>query len=254
MSRTLLLLVLAFSLPVLAQDPSTFTPILLPVYTGLSSVPGAYGARFGAGAVAVSRIEQRWYPYELQAVTVLPPNSPRLLLLRGSSTHGGRLVFFEHADAVTFTYQLGSSTPNPSDGGITTVPIVRPDDLFEDSFAILGVPFASTRYRVRLVVYKVDPGAGAVSVDLAVTAAGSLNDVRRRFELSVDRREGDDESYPYFADAALQEACFQPGLPNLPCGPWTGAVVVKPLVPGKYWALVSVTDNMTQRVTLYYPQ
>jgi len=74
-----------------------------------------------------------------------------------------------------------------------------------------------------------------------------------QFDLTVDRREGNDESYPYFVDLPLIERCFQP-LPHSPCDAWTGDIVIKPLVPGKYWALVAVTDNATQVVTFYYPQ
>lgn len=253
MSRKLLFLLLC-AVPAHSQDLSAFTPILLPVHTS-APVAGAFGTQFSAGTpYVISEREQRWFPSgsdSLEPFGTLPAHAPRFLPLRGPGSFG-RLVFFEDA-RVTFSHHLTSSTPDPAMGGITAVPIVRPEQFFSDELAILNVPLVTPRYRVKLVVYQLAPAPGEVHVELAFMGTGTLSSVIRQFELPVDRREGSDASYPYFADATLDERCVQV-LPHLPCESWSGAVVIRPAVPGRYWALVALTDNSTQRVTFYYPQ
>jgi len=154
MSRNLvLLLAILFAIPVFSQDLSTFTPILLPVYTS-APIHGAFGTDFGTGLPwAISDRDQRWFPSAAGSFETLPANMPRFLEIRGFSTYGGRILFFFEDATVTLSHHLNSSSPFTLHANATAIPTVRPEQFFDKSFPILNVPLASDATRAKLVVY-----------------------------------------------------------------------------------------------------
>jgi hypothetical protein len=70
----------------------------------------------------------------------------------------------------------------------------------------------------------------------------------------LDRRDGDDLSYPFYAELPMDELCNPVSL-HIPCGGGPQRVEITPITAGlRYWAMVSGTDNVTQAVTIVYPQ
>jgi hypothetical protein len=72
--------------------------------------------------------------------------------------------------------------------------------------------------------------------------------------LTLDKREGDDPTYPAFAEILLPEICH-PFSRHTPCAGGSQWIEIAPLTSGlRFFTIVSATDNVTQQVTLLWPQ
>ncbi|HEX7830928.1 MAG TPA: hypothetical protein VF787_14820 [Thermoanaerobaculia bacterium] len=228
-----------------------FDVVLVPIATHPGSVSGAFGSSFATNLIwAYTEVPQLWYPSDHTESGMEPLIDARPLSVRGSSKAGGRLLYFEDAHRVSFSAHLMSFV-GEQETSRTPVPIVRSDQFRTGPTVILNVPITTTSSRLKLTVFKVDGTPG--DVDVVIEYQPGFVTSPARFTLAVDRREGPDDSYPYSADAPLSAGCIVI-LPHLPCSGWTAMVAVRPRVAGQYWAMISETDNATQKVTLRYPQ
>jgi hypothetical protein len=121
----------------------------------------------------------------------------------------------------------------------TEVPVVRAEDTSFELF-IPNVPLDATRYRVMLRIYDFDGGAPAVSIIGSrpapadpIMAGGSL---RRGSELVPGFVAVDLTAIPRWPKSGLIDLHIAGGRGD------------------RLWAMVSVTNNETQQVTLYTPQ
>lgn len=271
MKRTLLALLLATlaagGAAAADVDLSGFDKVLLPLDPSVE-IAGANGSRFRTNLDVIPLEPIRFYP---DGPTVLEPSIgtfspnrpvPGLLARQVPASAAGRLLYVEKGKLDPLHMQLTLST-RPADALhelVTSIPIVRERDfrtgtiVFEVTSGafIQSSAFVGLESRFLLRLYDVDNrGDVAVHVTAAsLTAFGSIVD--RVVPLS--RREGTDPSQPFYAEVPIEAIC-RPVSNHFPCTDARIRVTIEPLTPGaRYWAMLSMTNNFTQDVTLFWPQ
>lgn len=280
MIRTLSwLLVLTFIAPVtFAQDIGTWEKVLLPVVAS-TEVEGVNGARFGTAisAIAVDGTVPYFPVYAVEGAALGPPRFGTLapekvtpLFLLTSYSRSGRLLYLDPASAghLTLAAYLYSRSGSGDVYQETAVPVVRSDRFLTSTANILGVRSsyryadrpnstcrnASPQFRHALRIYDVDGRGDAVVRVRIYTEDGLESTLRQETTVMLSRREGDDATYPAFAEMAMDEFC-RPFSCAIPCAGGMERVEISPLSPGlRFWAVVSATDNVTQQVSLAFPQ
>lgn len=239
--------------PLAAQDLSGFDRILIPFHG--ADISGVDGSRFSATGSSISTEKLLYWPDcfgppESQIGTLDPDGSNRSLrICRGGTM--GRILYVEreNADSLALGFVLASRPAEPdADEYHVSIPVAREADFRRELFHIV-VPYGTGRNWLR--VYEMNGNTdAAVRVRTRVSILGWSYGFEEIITLAA--REGADPSYPAFAQLPLGLACFVTS-PRA-CAEWDAAIEIEPLTPGEYWAVVSRTNDITQQVTLYWPQ
>ncbi len=161
-------------------------------------------------------------------------------------TNIGRLLYVNQGglDDLSAGLRLYETSRGDEDAG-TEIPVVRESGFLNKAAHFHGVPLDS-RFRVMLRVYEMDAPEAQFRVGVFEESEGvSDGSPVAQFTLNTTAPDsGPFGQHPGYA--GLGSFLF------LPAGV---RIDVEPLTPGsRYWALVSVTSNTTQRVTLVTPQ
>jgi hypothetical protein len=106
--------------------------------------------------------------------------------------------------------------------------------------------------RHMLRIYDAD-NTGRLSVDVTFTAYSPFNG-QENMRIDVNRREGNDPSYPTFGERMIDGICIRSGMFNQ-CSGATLFITITPNDPAiRYYAMLSTTDNTTQAVAIHVPQ
>jgi IPT/TIG domain len=204
-------------------------------------------AHYGSTISAFSIPARRYTHLELLitgAFTEIAPRSARVLYIDSG-----------HADALRLNLRIFDRSRTTTTWG-TEVPVVRERDLRSDAVELFPVPL-DPLFRQSLRIY--DPfrtGNAQVEVRFFVTRTGERV-ATRTATLPVYERTlpygGVDQSFPGLAE--LNNLMID--VPELAVVPSTEQlrIEVVPVTPGlRFWAMVSLTNNDTQHVTLLTPQ
>jgi hypothetical protein len=258
-------------------DLSGFDKVLLPLDPTIR-VAGANGAQFETVLRIAPSGPIRFYPSGLNTVDSsigtfapgpLQPGSNIAPQIPASAS--GRLLFIEKGKYDDLHPQFWMVT-RPADTADyqslwTSIPIVRERDfrtgtivfpqvespwVYLDPEAVVRTPYAQFRYLLRL--YDVD-NRGDVEVRVKVDDLQFLTPVPHSEQVvKLNTRRGTDASQPYVAELPIEPLCH-PFSSHTPCANATMRITIEPLTPGaRYWAMLSLTNNFTQDVTLFWPQ
>ena len=274
MRRLLLALVTLATVEAAAQDLSGFEKVLLPVEPFVP-ITGAAGTEFTTRRDAWAPAPFRYYfggnaiqtfdPIRLIPAPIVTPSQPRSEI--------GRLLYIEKSavDGVSMQLQLQSRPAGePAHlARVDTVPVVRERDFRTGTIAFARVPFpyvyltdgvareASAQYRHALRIYDVDlRGDAAVRIRVFWTNVGGGGALVKDAIVPLDRRNGSDPSFPYYAVVDLDTffSSCNPFSLHTPCLGMDTRIELQPTTPGiRYWAFVSLTNNFTQEVTIFAP-
>jgi hypothetical protein len=258
-ATSILLLVLS-SFSVAAQQLDEFERVLIPAIA-IPPVSGQNGARFASNVTLYAPNGTRFFPkYRQNAdgslTAEIGMQQPRTfpLFVATPPSRAGRFVFIEHARSAEAA--LHAALLSRAAEGATTyrarLPIVRENDFYSGAFSIAGIdstmPFEK---RHTLRVYDLDGhGEGVVRVRLFMESP--IEELRMDRMLDIASREGEDPSYPYYAELDLPGICIVFSA-HAPCLGGSQRVEITPLTPGtRVWAVVGETNNQTQEVMLLY--
>ena len=229
--------------------------VLLPIT--VVGVPGAFGSMWSAQGSIYRELDR--------AVLILPgceqpcdnaggPTARHTLPLDFLRTRpvetNGSIMYIERAfsDSISLSLRLLET----STGQSVQLPVVRERSFFTRRFQILDVPNPGLGERITLRVYGIDPGVlGKVQVRIFVQGAEQLTR-DNVYDFTVVQRLYSTLAYSVPVRPALVEVSYYAPLTN------TADLLrfeIEPLTPEMpIWAFVSVTDNVTQHVTLLTPQ
>jgi len=274
LSRLLGALVLAGAFPVAGQDLRGFERVLLPIFLP-ADTPGLNESHFTTGPSfsAFSHEPFQVFPYyaSFDAEPTVGTNRAEypFALLEGPRS-AGRFVWIPRTDAhrVWFSHSIESwstgSAPETAE-----LPVVRESGFLDQATVLYPVPF-QWRYESddplwrqpipvywrTLRVYAFGPETGAsVSVILWLGNLGPGAPPLRTFELALDRRDGEDPSWPVYGTADLPDVCI-PFSAHTPClESTTIQLEILPATTGlRYWAFVTAVENTTQHVRVIVPR
>lgn len=254
--------ILAAVPPDLDQFEKVFVPAVI---TPGPAITGVNGSLFASAVYGVSATPVRvWTGNDVETI-----QDARPFAFPGTS-RSGRLLYVERANAsaISLNAVLSSSAAGGESWYDATLPVVRETDVRTETTAILGVgsryiyvtgsdgvsrsAIEQTRHHLR--VYDIDArGNAQVRVRrYDQNVGGSF--LIEELVLTLDRREGDDPTYPSFAEILVPELCH-PFSRHTPCAGGTQWIEIAPLTPGlRFFPIVSATDNVTQQVSLSWPQ
>jgi IPT/TIG domain. len=223
---------------------AAYEPVLFPIYT--PPIKGAFGAEFHTVARVASEAEPfDIFGYDTNCTLIDPPVLPdrpyrigtgETVLDTRCNSGVGRLLFVPAAHVEDFAANLRVTdiTRQAQSHGVE-VPVVRLRDFTTSKIALLGVP-VDPRFRNTLRIYGLPGGAES----LLVTVNGVTTPVNLQPPASIY-----EPSYAQFT--------------NFPTD-MTGTVTVTIdqmrngiVPPTSIWAMVSVTNNDTQQITLVTP-
>jgi len=274
---SLLLVFLASSLA--AQDLSQFDKILVPVLNA-HAISGANGSTFGTSIGVYSPQKSfSYYPGPTNSdfpVPIVRKTIPAMQILplweQPGVTAQGRFIFVQH-DAVDLPFASLATASDPTGvGTIAELPIVRERDTRTSQIVLMNMPVRpilsaedpsslehfhllgwNERNTLRIYDWNGD-GSLVVRVSLLVSAGQS---VRGGIDVPVNRRDGDDPSYPYYAMIDLTTAfgtsyCW-PGL-HTACEPYDANLLITGNGATPFYAIGSSTDNRTNHITIFTPR
>ena len=266
-----IVLLALFSLPLLGQSLDDFERVLVPALA-YPPVTGANGSRFTGFVTLYAPAGTRFFPNYRADGSLTPEigtferTITTTLFYRTPPSRVGRLLFVERSRAAEIAWNatLASRASGETVDHRVHLPIVREQDFRSAPFAIVGVasiyryegesfcPAASPVYRHALRVYDPDGRGGAVRVRLVDEFGNGF--LLRETTLELTSREGNDPSFPLYAEMEMAEVCH-PFSCHTPCAGGTQRVEITPLTPSlRVWAMVSQTNNVTQEITLLYPE
>ena len=173
----------------------------------------------------------------------------------GSTPNPASLLYVERDKAATIAANLHlvEQTYRTMEFGIE-LPVVREHELFTTTLTLPRVPMpGATQGRMHLRVYGVESPSGAARTRVRVYAGDTVTldqtfDLQPPvYSLATPRPNEFDEPQPSYRMLLLP--------PELARGTDAVRVEVDPVTPGlKFWAMASVTTNVTQHVTIVSPQ
>ncbi|HEV7920562.1 MAG TPA: IPT/TIG domain-containing protein [Thermoanaerobaculia bacterium] len=169
----------------------------------------------------------------------LPPANPGRLLY----------VLRNQAQNVDINLRTLDASRDALNAG-TELPLVREGDLHTATLHLLNVPISS-RFRQTLRIYDTAPSPSRFAVRVYELAEGKTGALLATASVEAATEEtGEFRDLPSFGQIADLSSLFVTnGSPD------TVRVEIEPQTPGSlFWALVSVTNNDTQHVTLVTPQ
>lgn len=256
---------------ILAQDLSSFEKVLVPVLS--STTLRGPGVDYRTPVIASTDSPVHFYPASAEGapvIGVLPAGIRNLPYFESTPRSDGRLLYFERDDASQLS--LSAQLQITTDAGThkTALPVVRESQflLGKRRFAFVDMSPHFVRdqvppridgitARTRLRIYDVDTtGRLHATVRILpepVVTNGQL--VVKTYEVDVNRRDGDDPSYPDYADISLDDVVCTNWPDPANCQPFTYAIEIEPSDPAiHYWTLASTTENATGETRLMYPQ
>jgi hypothetical protein len=232
------------TLPVFAQTIRVLVPI---VATGAN---GMFGSRWTSEVVAfntsaVPVVIGFSYTCLFECPSFgLGPSLGQELVIHTQSAVPAAFVFLpnEQADAIELGLRV-RDVSQQSDSWGAEVPVVRADRAFARPFDLLNVPLPS-RFRQTLRIYDFEKSGGSVRVQYYnMTGGPALKEYVLPLLTPTD----------IYTPAYLQFDQFA-GLPEL-AGVDRIRVRISPMdASQRLWAMVSVTNNVTQELTLITPQ
>lgn len=254
-------------------EAQRYERILFPLV--VNQHPGAYGSSWmtqasvwNGGEVPVELFTSECY-YRCTgscAITMCfrgQPTPPRTYYARmdldrgefGSTPNPASLLYVERdkAASIAASLHLVEQTYRTMEFGVE-MPVVREHELFTTTLTLPRIPMPrSTEGRVHLRVYGVESPSGAARVRVRAYAADAVTldetvDLQPpRYSVATPRPDEFDEPQPSYLMLLLTS--------ELSRGTETIRVTVDPITPGlKFWAMASVTTNVTQHVTIVSPQ
>ena len=273
MVRTLALIIIVCTLPLRAVDrnPAGYERVLLPVVLDSGGRPGAHGAVWttdvhirneSAAMVHIFEFGCAFFCTCVAFECETRPTNPGQIYVPGSGTNTidrrnvGRLIYVgrDNANDVPMNLRIRDVSRSATNFG-TEVPVVREADLHIDTpIRLLGVPIEPL-FRQHLRVYGISSPSGTGVLRVRVFDRDSDVVLGER-ELLLTPGIGkniarDDElvGYPSYDEVSDLRVLVPVGFVG------RVRVEVSSLTSGlKYWAMVSVTNNETQHVTLVTPQ
>jgi hypothetical protein len=241
---SLIISVLLATLPAVAQS----TRFLVPIVAAGGS--GAFGSlwtsevvAFNNSSVEVPIVYSYRCPFECPTF-VLPPLAGQDLVIHTESAVPAAFVYLPNApaDAIEFGLRV-RDVSQQSDSWGAEVPVVREDRAFARPFDLLNVPLPS-RFRQTLRIYDFDNSGGGVRVQYYnMTGGPALKEFILPLLTPTD----------IYTPAYLQFDQFAQ-LPEL-AGVSKIRVRISPMdASQRLWAMVSVTNNVTQELTMITPQ
>lgn len=261
-TRFLALVFLASTLN--AQDLTNFKRLLIPVWAPPFGVTGVNGAKFATEVNFYSEVPCTYWPVRSGGATAGADGFgtagpwPRALVeipTTSDNTVHPRFVFVDAQCYANAKWNLIVGGPANS----LEMPVVREDDFRTGTSNFLGIPVVVSggdchfdctptfpQFRVTVRVINADYTAEQVVVNLWLPWHPTDGRPDEQYTLKLDRRGGNDASYPYYGELSVGEPCLRQG-PN-GCVPWNnGRIEVAPTSGTlRYWATVSVTANGTQ--------
>ena len=235
----------------IGQSGDEFDLVLFPIF--MPPVQGAFGSEFRTNA----RVASRGEPLDLYGVdstcTIIDPTifptvpfrigTAEQMLFTGCSESVGRFFFVPRGRGrdLVANLRVGDISRQGETHGVE-IPVVREDDFTTEKTVLLGVPI-DARYRNALRIYGLPSGSQQVNVTVnGVTRMVSLLPGMSIFE----------PSFGAFTDF--------PTPAQLPAGQTTVTVTIEDPAGGRgivpptpIWAMISVTNNVTQQITTITP-
>lgn len=267
------LLVSLFAAGVVAAQPlDPFERVLLPVYGNVIGYQSSYYPLLNAYGETATRMWPAANGDE-SAYGVIPQGASEVVLRDPNAGAGGRLMFVERSGPhpqldlkVLVRRNLPALSPTGPDFTYVRMPVVREQQFLKGDSRIIGVPFAyfnerdigvgpccerRAQFRHMLRVYDLSGDGGGefvVTVDHPGAPGG-----RVEHRLTVSSRDGDDPSYPWYAQVPLENYCFTVW-PSDWCASFFGVVELRPADPTReYWAFVTSTHNLTHDIAVSTP-
>jgi hypothetical protein len=232
--------------PLLAQQTSEYTRILLPL-TG-ADAGGVNGAiwRTQLAALVTSDTQPDVLPH-----TFLPLREqfdPRDVHIVDADHGNGAFVYMLRADAAKL--HVNSRVYDVSRFGETAgseIAIVREEQFTASRVSLLGIPVAP-QYRHTLRVYELNatPGATVIVRVYAGEETTPRVETTRQLSVSPERVDAtfDAPAHPGYLQIDLRQLLALDGLSTL-------RVDVEPVGGVRLWSFVSVTSNQTHHVTTF---
>lgn len=255
---------LALTSAILAQevpnekDWKNYEPVLYPI--AVATVTGANGTLWeDEGLMRNTSEEPRLWGQGLLSIPasrVLPPGAMGPGAGPNTVPIDGSLIWIQKGKASDYSFSsrlFERTRPENADG--IEVPVVTLDEAFSETFEILRVPVTG-EHRLMLRVYDLwsTPG-GTVSIELHVLrieGPSVATNLIQTFRLPMDLW-----SWP----SSPSNLTFTPGFVRLqldghiPPDIKNVRISIKPETEGQMiWAFVSLTHNVTQRVSIVTPQ
>ncbi|HUR80572.1 MAG TPA: IPT/TIG domain-containing protein [Thermoanaerobaculia bacterium] len=224
-----------------------FEPVLFPIYT--PPIKGAFGAEFHSTARVASEAEPfDIFGYDTNCTLIDPPILPdrpfrigtgETVLDTRCNPGVGRLFFVPAAHVEDFAANLRVTdiTRQAQSHGVE-VPVVRLRDFTTSRIVLLGVPI-DPRVRNTLRIYGLPGGAQSLIV--------TIGDVARTINLQ-EPASMYEPSYAQFSDFPVNAIATDNTI-SVTIDQMRNGIVP----PTAVWAMVSVTNNDTQQITLVTP-
>jgi hypothetical protein len=229
-------------------DDAAFERVLVPIiYFG----PGAYGSQWETDAILrnVGSTALQWFssvahPPLCDAGDCSVRANGTFPLSNFGNRPKGLVLFIPRtiSDDVHYGLIARDTSRDPSAWG-AEARVVREKDARYGKFVIENVPLDS-RYRTTLRIYAIDGGASVVKVSAFVSDVGSVATVQL---------EGCDAPPCNSADPGFGTFDVRSLFPQFPDKSRITLFIDAPVLR-PHWALVSVTNNTTQHVTVISPQ
>ena len=275
LKRSLLLFLAACFVPCAwanEPDPQGYERVLLPLYVG-NELTGAFGSRWSTELairneadvpVQVFQAECSYFCTceiitECTPPQPIPPHAPASAggvgVFTDIAPHDGALIYVQrrYADDVSLNLRLRELSRNELSAG-AEVPIVREDRLLSSTAHLLNIPLDNPS-RIRLRVYGISSPSGAGDVRVRIFAGDeivpSAEQVLTMSPYPAPRLALPQERPPVPSFGQISEIrSLIPGVSAARI-----RIDVEPVTPGLvFWPLVTITNNVSQEVTLVTPQ
>lgn len=245
------------------EEAPSYTRFLIPVFS--PDIAGAYGSvwhaetwlRYSGSTAAL--IVPRPYCFGILCTTdgQLEPNFPSVPLQQLALTWPAILVYVEssHADEVTWESRIRDIT-RAADSAGSEVPVVREDRMTNGPLYLLNVPI-DAKFRIALRLYAL-PESTSSEMEVRYYRQPSPNGPRFDDQLRLLRTDivtlathdsfGEFNFYPAYAALG--------GIESFPETAKEATIWIEIVPHGsntRAWALLSITNNETQQVTIISP-
>ena len=257
-----LVLCLTFFAAAAVAQPQEFSPFLLPL-APTSMQPGSHGSMWrvdfavaNESGTSLNLLTDASPPLQCGPIATcafqVPPGATYAgVSLAVANPVVPALLYSVRREVSPLAMSLRvTSTPEGEEE--TRIPVVAEDELLTDPTSLVDVRMTSPRRRTLLRLYDVDPSPGSALRVRAYSFSGLLLADHVVPLLVPQQPSGGPAVFPGYAAVVLDASFFSVAQlnPDLPL-----RVRIDPMVPGqRYWAMVSMTSNSTNHVTLVVPE